>query len=76
MPLLCEDDVENCMRTAACLVHVGGCHSPEDRRYDEQNAEVQRYYIVVLKLDYFTVSMFYFAHLALLPESIRSWMSL
>lgn len=32
MPLLCEDDVENCMRTAACLVHVGGCHSPEDRR--------------------------------------------
>lgn len=67
--LLREDDVEDSMRAAAGLVHVGRSHSPEK----EKGNHTFRPILLTHYLFQHSVPLCY---LALFPESIRSWMSL
>lgn len=69
---LSEDDVEHGVRATARLIHVGGSHSPAQTVNTFPSVQ-SNFLMHNVHLD---KSKKRLRHLALLPESIRSWMSL
>lgn len=69
MFLLSEDDVEDGVRAAACLIHVGCSHSPTNKK--KRNMIISTVVIDVFTDPYSFICLLSAAHSRIAPKSLR-----